>query len=295
MISVKIIADTINRFGKRITTMQLGYPRFIHAEFMTHRVFSRNASSSRAIPVAKMIEQVRNRPAMPVHWGANQAGMQAKVELHGTELMMSKQAWLDAANNAADMAEHMMKLGLHKQVANRILEPFQLIHVVVTATEWDNFFELRAHPDAQPEIHDLALKMRKAMDDSTPVESLFHLPYLAESELAQVTSDTFFDYWAPISAARCARVSYLKHDGTAPNPEDDFKLYERLVGSVPLHASPVEHQAFFEGEDEKQISKNFVGWTQFREYVEAQFGEGHTPSMFRESFKLSWEMNHAAN
>ena len=133
-ITAKVIEDSISPHGKRITTLQLRYQRFFHSELLTHRSFSRNSSSSRAIPVAKMIEQVRNDPAMPVHYGANQPGMQAKAELEGEDRENAVRAWEQAAYYAALVAEQMAELGLHKQVANRILEPFQFMSTVVTAT-----------------------------------------------------------------------------------------------------------------------------------------------------------------
>lgn len=288
MISAKIIADSISESGKRLTTLQLTYPRFIHAEFMTHRVFSRNASSSRAIPVRKMIEMVRNEPAMPIHWGLNQPGMQAERELSDRDQDSAHMLWLDAANAAADIAEKMMALGLHKQVANRILEPFQHIHVVVTATEFTNFYALRAHPDAQPEIHELALQMLDALAGSEPTPLLpgeWHLPYVTDDE----RNDQFFklpdnrDLLRKISAARCCRVSYLKHDGTAASIADDLELCDKLAGAVPIHASPFEHQATpdlyskeakFGGSDSwgaPYLHGNFVGWIQHRKLIEASF------------------------
>jgi thymidylate synthase ThyX len=189
----KMVEDSIGEHGIRLSTLQLRYPRFIHAEAKTHRVIkqgseecesialtqnhalmddpalSRNASSSRAIPVAKMLEQVRNAPAMPIHWGKNQPGMQAHEELGWAERDYVKAKWFEAAGKAADIAEEMMNEGAHKQVVNRILEPFQFISVIVTASEWANFFILRDHPDAQPEIRFLAQLMKQAMDASTPV------------------------------------------------------------------------------------------------------------------------------
>jgi len=136
IITAKVIEDSVAESnGVRLTTLQLQYPRFIHAEFMTHRVFSRNASSSRAIPVAKVIEQVRTDPAMPIHWGKNQPGMQANEELQGDERAQAIRQWKLAAERAADCANIMNTLGVHKQVANRLLEPFQYMHVIVTATE----------------------------------------------------------------------------------------------------------------------------------------------------------------
>lgn len=281
-ISAKIIADSISEAGKRITTLQLCYPRFIHAELMTHRVFSRNASSSRAIPVSKMIEQVRTNPAMPIHWGKNQAGMQAKEELDAEHKAVVQDMWLTAARHAAELAHHMMEAGAHKQVVNRILEPFQWIHVVVTSTEWGNFFELRAHEDAQPEIHHLAVMMREAMDASTPVLlhlGEWHLPYVSAEE--RMDNDLFIEDAKKISAARCCRVSYLKHDGHASTIEEDLALCDRLVGARPLHASPFEHQATPDvlvpdvqvGAHWKQqhLHGNFVGWIQHRKLIEGQF------------------------
>jgi thymidylate synthase ThyX len=275
IITAKVIEDSRSySTGVRLTTLQLQYPRFIHAEFMTHRVFSRNASSSRAIPVAKVIEQVRTNPAMPIHWGKNQAGMQAKEEMTGQALETMMRAWQQAAREAAATAEFMEKHGLHKQVANRILEPFQYMHVIVTATEWQNFFELRAHPDAQPEIHALALTMKAAIKQSEPKtlnDGEWHLPYVRLEERLRFFGDV--ETLLKISAARCARVSYLTHDGKEPVIEKDLELYDRLVGSRPLHASPIEHQATPMGEGSEDLwSGNFRGWTQHRQIVETVMG-----------------------
>ena len=262
MIEAKVILDSVSPAGKRITTLQLKYPRWVHGEFLTHRAFSRNSMSSRAVPVAKMIEQVRNDPAMPVHWGQNQPGMQARDELTGEALINAQMTWRSAAAKAADSAELMMGYGLAKQVANRILEPFQWMHTVVTATEWDNFFALRCHPDAQPEMQVLAFAMRGAMDASAPGFTEHHFPYVREE-------DGVMSMWrrAMISAARCARVSYLKHDGTAPSIGEDLALFERLAGGTPIHASPLEHQGVAM-EHPRRRSRNFVGWRQFRELFE---------------------------
>lgn len=305
-ITAKVIEDSIGPRGDspRLTTLQLTYPRFIHSEFMTHRVFSRNAASSRAIPVAKMIEQVRNDPAMPVHWGKNQPGMQAREE-NDTPVLLdmlieydnpsdvplftfergvlsAQDAWKEAAHRAAEVAEAMNAAGYHKQVVNRLLEPFQWMHVIVTATEWANFFELRDHPDAEPNIRVLAHRMLESMATSTPgiceadnrLTCNWHLPYVTDAE--RVAHPDNPRYLAKLSAARCARVSYLTHDGAVPDPEKDLALYERLVGSRPLHASPVEHQAYPDewDDDEGWIEftghGNFVGWVQYRKLVEIQ-------------------------
>lgn len=263
--NVHVVADSISKYGARLTTMQLRYPRFIHAEFMTHRVFSRNASSSRAIPVAKMLKQVRENPAHPVHWGANIPGMQARAELEGLKLDEAQRLWSDAAHRAAELAEHMAALGLHKQVANRILEPFQLMHVVVSSTSWYNFFALRCHPDAQPEIRVLAELMRENYEQSKPREvqdGQWHLPYVADTECGVYELEDLIK----MSVARCARVSYLNHDGKKATVDEDRQLYDRLVKADPPHLSPTEHVAspIWGG----RFTGNFQGWSQHRQDIE---------------------------
>lgn len=270
MIQAKVIADSVSTAGVRITTLELQYQRFFHSELMTHRVFSRNAMSSRAIPVAKMIEQVRTNPAMPIHWGLNQPGMQSHQELEQPHKVRVQSLWQEAAEAAAVLAEKMSAEGAHKQLVNRILEPFQWMRTLVTSTEWTNFFELRAHPDAQPEFHELALQMQAVMVSSEPVlrapsneVGSWHLPYILDSERALYRSDIL----VKLSTARCARVSYLTHDGETPDVQKDLALYDRLVGSRPLHASPAEHQARASSFGHHR-SRNFTGWTQHRQLLE---------------------------
>jgi thymidylate synthase ThyX len=272
----KVIEDSISQAGVRLTTLQLRYPRFIHAEFMTHRVFSRNASSSRAIPVAKMISMVRNTPAMPIHWGANRPGMQAREELPEPDRSYAIDLWTQAAEQAADIATAMEAYGLHKQVANRILEPFQWMSVIVTSTEWVNWDELRDHEDAEPNIRFLAGMMKQARADSKPVyrsgdgryADAWHLPYITWDERMTFVREPRM--LARASAARCARVSFLNHDGSAPVLVKDLELADRLVGSRPLHASPVEHQARPMLHELDQWSGNFRGWHQFRKSIEME-------------------------
>jgi hypothetical protein len=253
--------------------MQLRYPRFIHSEFMTHRAFSRNASSSRAIPVERMIADLRRDPAMPVYWGSNKPGMQAGAELTTMEIGACRLNWLNSMENAIHSASQLIELGLHKQIANRILEPWAHINVVVTATDWDNFFELRRHPDAQPEIHALADAMWDAAQKSIP-EPLhsgeWHLPY-ADGPDIDLSTSQLVDEAIKISVARCARVSYLTHDGRPTTIDEDMKLYNQLVGASPLHASPAEHQAtpFTDDDILNHCQKgNFSGWKQYRKILE---------------------------
>lgn len=305
MITATIIADSVSPEGKRLTTMQLRYPRFIHAEFMTHRVFSRNASSSRAIPVERMIEDLRRDPAMPIYWGSNKPGMQAGEELEDRDLSIAKKRWLYAMNDAINRAQELMDLGLHKQIANRILEPWAHINVVVTATEWANFFALRAHPDAQPEIKALAEAMMAAMGQSDPVllaPDQWHLPYVdlngqsddvdaAENHITAngvlrvvPTWDQVVEILKKVSVARCARVSYLTHDGRKTTVKEDLALYEKLVVSQPLHASPAEHQATPDHRIGKHgqgwpwahpdLHGNLEGWIQYRKTLPNEFVAG---------------------
>lgn len=306
MISAKIIADSISSNNKRITTVQLRYPRFIHAEFMTHRVFSRNASSSRAIPVKNLIQDIIDDPVYPSYWGANQKGMQAGEEIDAPILtewvnpperewtdwdayqipITKKQAWDEARNEAIKWAERFDKAGYHKQIVNRLLEPFSHINVVVTATEWNNFFHLRCHPAAQPEMRMLAEAVYAARETSTP-EFLntgeWHLPYLTEDDKYKLHYD--YEDWKlaiNVSVARCARVSYLTHEGEVAPIEKELKLYNDLVGSVPLHASPAEHQAtpdtmghnFGEDWDNPDLHGNFKGWIQYRKTLPQENIEG---------------------
>ncbi len=273
MYKATIIADSIHN-GSRITTMQLTYPRFIHSEMLTHRVFSRNASSSRAIPVERLVQASLENMVYPIRWGKNQAGMQAKQELLDySEGDRANSIWHNMAIECAKGAKALAELGVHKQWANRPLEWFGNITVVVTATEWDNFFELRNHEMAQPEIHYLATLMLEAMEDSLPEdleEGEWHLPYITEDEKDSY-SFTLVEL-QKISTARCARVSYFTQEGKIPTREEDLLLYDRLVGSVPLHASPCEHQATPSmGCEDKQYEGNFVGWVQFRKLLEEEF------------------------
>jgi len=288
MIEAKIIADSISAAGKRITTMQVKFHRFILPEFNTHRVFSRNFSSSRAIPTAKLLEQVRTDPALPVHWGKNQAGMQAKEELDALTRSGVKEQWRQAAIHAAFYAESMSLLGTHKQIVNRTIEPYLWAHGVVTATEFDNWDELRAHEDAQPEIHELALRMIEARNASTPrllEPGQWHLPYITDEELEdpfyKIEANANSNMLAKISAARCCRVSYLKHDGTKANKDEDLFLFQRLAGAVPLHASPLEHQATpdilvaaprgqMSSWQDESLHGNLKGWIQYRKLWERE-------------------------
>ena len=258
MITAKIILDSIAN-NSRLTTLELEYPRYIHSEFMTHRVFSRNASSTRAIPVDKYIDNLMDKAIYPVFM-ANQPGMQADVELDGALLNEAYYLWSNARKTAIHYARELHKLGVHKQVTNRLLEPFSTIKVIVSATEWENFFRLRISPDAQQEIQLLAVSIKKAMDSSNPNKldiGQWHLPYITPDE-DWITLETL----KKISAARCARVSYLNQDKKLEY-EKDIELHDKLVKS--RHSSPFEHQATPNPGD--SVTGNFVHWNQYRYHL----------------------------
>lgn len=258
MTYAKIIADSISPGGVRLTTMEVRFHRFVLAEFNTHRVFSRNSASSRAIPVQKQIDRILMDLARPVSWPAEQKGMQGGEELPEADREVAETVWAIASRSAIETAQRLTRRGLHKSVTNRPLEPFMWHTVVVTATAWENFFDLRLDPDAQPEIRVAAEAMKKAYDESTPTplgDGDWHLPYITDEDRAQVgykTADEKYQANAigalvAVSAARCARTSYLTQDGKQ-DMDEDLRLYDRLVtdrveASKGVHWSPLEHVA----------------------------------------------------
>lgn len=252
-ISARIVAHSVGPHGGEIITFELEFPRFILPEFNTHRLFSRNAASSRAIPVERAISLIQENTAMPIHWGKNQPGMSAKEEcfervfIEGEQSEYSREnAWKVARDNAIHVAECFNHAGYHKQIVNRLLEPFSHIKVVVTSTEWNNWFSLRNHPDAMPEICELAKQMEKARSESKPYllhPGEWHVPYFLGGQWTpQCDGDntpSLQDALA-ISSSCCAQVSYRRLDDSVEKARD---IYKRLVESKPVHASPFEHQA----------------------------------------------------
>jgi len=294
----KVLADSVSPAGYRLTTLEATFPRFVLAEFNTHRVFSRNSASSRAIPIAKQLRRVLEDPFVPLEFGSNQPGMQAGPPLQGAKREAAEREWLGARDDAVrrvlgliaapgeigaddDLGEPLAAveaairekavpaewLNVHKQVANRLLEPFMWHTVIVTATEWENFFNLRCHADAQPEIRLIAERMRDARAGSEPQEigpGGWHLPLIRpeDREEGVPVGDL-----VKVSVGRCARVSYLTHDGRR-DLSADLDLYSRLVESG--HMSPLEHPAQPLGEAElreAEWSGNFRGWRPYRKLV----------------------------
>jgi hypothetical protein len=261
--SAKVLKDSVAPSGVRLTTLEVSFPRIVLAEFNTHRMFSRNSASSRAIPVEKMLERVRTDPFVPVYWGKNQKGMQANQELQLHEQEEALARWMLARDRAIEGAVSLLEAGIHKQITNRLLEPFLWHTVIVSATDWTNFFNLRCHPDAQPEIRIIAEMMRDTLATSTPEQKYvgeWHLPLIGDDE---------GDIWScsietvkKISVGRCARVSYLTHDGKR-EPQADIDLAEKLQQSG--HMSPCEHAA--EAISEDVYYGNFRGWKQYRKHL----------------------------
>lgn len=266
--SVKILADSIGLNGKRITTWELTYPRFVHAELMTHRLFSRNSASSRAIPNEKLRKRIAAEPVEPVYWGRNQKGMQATTELQGWRRAVARRVWLLSRwFNLLFSWLLGSVLDAHKQIANRLLEPHMFITVILTATEFENWFRLRANPAAQPEIKWVAETMQELYQKNLPkckIDGEWHLPLIHfDDELELGIADL-----VKVSVARCARVSYLTHDGRRDHKED-IRLYETLLKSG--HMSPFEHAAQALPQDDFGWSGNFQGWKQHREDVDPHF------------------------
>ena len=323
-IVVRVVCDSVSPDGVRLTTLECEYPRIIHSEVMTHRMLSRNAASSRAIPFEKMLKQLNGRP---VRFGAANKGMQDKgedfdapVEGYGQWDMSDKiwddpkspeEAWEEACYFASLFARHFCEAGYHKQVYNRLVEPFQMIKTVISTTEWNNFFHLRVDGAADPTIYELARCMKEAMDSSKPQELKpweWHLPYLPKMYYNTGAEEVMYfdgEQWLyteqaiKVSAARCAAVSFRNEDYGL---EKCLEVYERLVGDERVHASALEHQAtpmrefiYDAGHPDRNVcsapctwepgithtdrkadlwSGNFKGWIQHRQLVANHVKEG---------------------
>jgi thymidylate synthase ThyX len=286
-----IILDSVSKYGDRLTTFEVTLPRIVLAEFNTHRMLSRNSASSRAIPVEKQLLRIMDDPFIPVYWGVNQSGMQAATELSPEETKIAIDKWLRARDYAVLSAVELvggheqlndkglqarilklqktykfsslpLKTPLHKQIANRLLEPFMWHTIITTATDWSNFFALRANPQAQPEIQKAAYLMLDEYRSSKPKtlqKDEWHLPLIQPDEY-----DLLDEELKKISTARCARVSYLTHAGKRDKSKD-IELHDNLMKSG--HMSPLEHAARPMTPEERQkstYSGNFRGWHQYR-------------------------------
>ena len=250
-ITAKVVCDSISEQGIRLTTFEIEYPRIVMSEFNTMRAISKNSSSSRAIPVSKMLEHTKNINLKPIYFGSKKSGMQAGDELVGEDLRYAKSTWESALHSMVHSAKILDECGVAKEVCNRLVEPFQLVKVVCTATDWENFFNLRLHPDADPNICMLAYKMYKAMQETKPIElkaGEWHLPFVnvgwnGKGEMCY--ADEGFNFISleqaiKLSAASCASVSYRTDNMTLEKAD---KIFDMLIKAEVVHSSPLEHCA----------------------------------------------------
>lgn len=305
----KIIADSISPLGYRVTTMEVRMHRFVLAEFNTHRVFSRNSASSRAIPVEKQLARLLEEPAFPLKWNCEQPGMQGGSDLEGIDLELATELFEDVYRYTTDRIQEYLDTvallwptltakerkahTLHKGLINRLMEPFMWHTVVVTSTEWEGFWHQRASsrsPLAQPEIAAAADLMLAAYEASVPKQLAFgewHLPYVTDedwvwAEAYVADHDPSDELWQAsavlllrqVSSACCARTSYLTQDGVRDR-EEDLRLHSRLVSARPLHASPMEHPATPASQsdiDKGIVLGNLRGFNQYRHLAEGYYG-----------------------
>ena len=250
-ISAKVVCDSISEQGVRLTTFEIEYPRIVMSEFNTMRAISKNSSSSRAIPVSKMLEHTQNINLKPIYFGSKKSGMQAGDELVGEDLQYAKSTWESALHSMVHSAKILDGCGVAKEVTNRLVEPFQLVKVVCTATDWDNFFNLRLHPDADPNICMLAYKMYTAMQESEPYllkAGEWHLPFVnigwnGKGEMCYADEDfnsVELEQAIRLSAASCASVSYRTEGMTLEKAD---KIFDMLIKAEVVHSSPLEHCA----------------------------------------------------
>ena len=246
--SVRVLADSKSLTGDRLTTIEATYPRVIHSEIMTHKMLSKSSASSRAIPIETMLKRVSTSPFVPHWWGSNQPGMQAYAEVE--DKAGAEAWWRRGIDKIVAHAAEGNELGLHKQIVNRFVETGMWITVIISGTTWTNFEGLRTHEAAEPHFQKLAVMIRDAMGASTPKflqEGEWHLPLIYDEDRAracELESDPLkaTELLVKASVGRCARVSYLTHDGKRDLLED-VKLHDRMMVQTPLHASPAEHVA----------------------------------------------------
>lgn len=301
MYEARVIADSICA-GHRLTTMQLTHPRIVHAEFMTHCMFARNGSSSRAIPFNVTVQRVFDDPYVPRTFGINQKGMQPAAPLVGWKLERARELWLRGRDLMAETGREMTAvncvhcngigwvdglgkcnachgtgegLNIHKELANRLTETWQWITLAVTGTwdAWSNYFALRCHQDAQEALYDQAMMAQKSYFLSRP-ESVqigdWHLPYVDKGEIQRCWTQ------APeISVGRCARTSYLTQEGKRDFAED-LRMFERLAGHSPMHASPMEHVCQAMGDDQRY--GKYTGWKAYRHMLEGEYVTDFKPN-----------------
>lgn len=312
----RVECDSISPDNHRVTTFVLRFPRKALAEFNTHRIISRSARSSRAVPVWKMIREVITNPFVPIHWGANQKGMQAESEVEADDRIECVQRWLSARDAAVAMSTRFLsgpdrdelfkqcpetrrlerliscveplKTSVHKQEVNRLLEPFAWTDVVTTGTHWANFFALRTHQDASPEFRLIARMMYLKYLESTPRRVHYgewHLPFIRDTDWREVNQrlEDGMSEWSTYgalrrwSAARCARVSYSNHEGVR-STADDEAMYTRLTDRIPKHVSPLDHPCTpVSVTSSMKVTGHLQGWQPLRKHIDDECIDTFSP------------------
>lgn len=293
MVDVQLLADSICN-KKRIFSVLVTYPRSLHAERLRHRILnvggisddvpmlSCSVASSRAITGEKMIQKVKDSPYIPFWWGQNQKGMSTSKEIDDIQKSVAYALWMEARDNAIKTVESMNKIGVSKEIKNRLLEPWMHVTEIITGTDWGNFFNLRVHKDAEPNIREVAKQCLDLYESSKPTELQYgqwHLPFVKPEDREALSNDE--SLLLKVSFARCARTSYLNFDGVVDYAKD-FDLHDRLISAY--HLSPAEHQAtpldlgkdidfelihkYNSGKDGKRSVRYYVGnfeqWVQYR-------------------------------
>lgn len=263
-IRATLLADSVSFHGYRLSTFELEYPKFIHPQLMSHREFSRNVQSSRAIPTNKLIKNILDDPAVPLRWGINKPGMEASEYIDDIQTADELECeWLKGLDDAiARIGQLELIAGgqIHKQTINRLLDPWMHVRTILSGTSFSNLAHLRISDHAQPEIRKLVEIMVSKLKANKPefiypFSGRWHLPLLSESEKSAMPIRDAIK----VSVGRCARVSYLTHDGSRDH-DKDIELHDRLSSNG--HWSPFEHVArpmllpFRSG--------NFIGWRQYR-------------------------------
>lgn len=310
---VQLLSHSISQYedpaltGQEAVSLRLRYPRLIHGEFMTHKMISKNAASSRAIKASKAILHALQNPARPVEWGMDNPGMQSR-KLH-PHAWLGKAIWKAHAYASIAATYLLQKFKFHKQIANRVNETHSLIDVVMSATDMQNFFWLRYHPDADPTIRELAKAMFTVYHASNPMAikpGEWHLPYIYRvrddqgvlhyhklnitgtydcgAEVFEIGEEVDLETAREISASCAAQASFRNLDFSNKKASN---IKARLIDSEPKHASPFEHPATpmpeWEWKERNQLYEiikdawidperilycaNFRGWIQWRKLI----------------------------
>ena len=261
--SATIVADSVSQNGSRLTTFTLVMPRIILSEASKHRVFTMSSQSSRAVPFKTMLKTVRTDPFVPINFMRDHKGMQGKTYFTNKfTISLLIFLWLRARDCAMLFAWLLNYIGLTKQMCNRLLEPFMWHEIIVSATDYENFFTQRCAADAEIHIQDLAIKMRIAMEESTPTllrYDEYHIPFRDEI-LAQAGGALSRNELIIHSIAKCARISYNKYNQRI-DYDKDLALVKKLIKD--MHMTPLEHVASPVLVN-TQVLGNFKRYKQFR-------------------------------